>query len=406
LLEGHLASQEHSTARSWALRTVADALIALETVQLLKSRRELESGLLRRALATLRASGWLQIPVLPPCRTETEAVEAVAFGYPSDEPDCRQQMARFVLLLLAPNTGQVAEATRGTDEERGFRLWAESDSIGWMQVNGAARFVGSLRRKQHLRLIIGMQASLAGDWPESLEAWLRLDGEPYDHEVFPLPNIDRAGAEKALEAALAWAHGLVRNGLDGLELRRVDIAAPTSLLLSWRPEETVVGGALLGVRHDVVAHWSERLNPPDWQRWILEEASWRLDNIAGHLPEAPVDWLTEEHTRHPEHLSRLLRAGHFIRAIGLEHHPSPQVMELLFSYIPVVLWPGTEAARFPGLRSHVDGWWETLPEGFLTAYRAAWKEGSQTEELAAVRAVWDDSDWLRFCGECSGRGYS
>ena len=403
-LEGHLASQEDSTARTWVLRTVGDALVALETVKLLKSRRDLTSSLLRQALITLRASGALPSPV-PACRTETEAVEAVAFGYPSDEPDCRQQMARFVLLMLAPGTGQIAEAISGDDEERAFRLWAGSDSIGWLQVNDAERFVRTVRRGQHLRLVVGLHTSLAGDWPESMEAWLRLDGEPYDHASFPLSTIDKAGAEKALGSALAWAHGLARDNLDGLELRRVDIAAPTKLLLSWRPEESVIGGALLGVRHDVIVHWSERLNPPEWRRWILDEASWRLANIDGRLSAAPVDWLTEEHTKHPDHLSGRLHAGHFMRAIGLDHQPDPQVMELLFSYIPIVLWPGTAAALPAPLRSFLDRCWETLPAGFLEAYRARWKEGRHTEDLAALRAVWDDSEWLKFCGECSRNAY-
>jgi hypothetical protein len=81
-------------------------------------------------------------------------------------------------------------------------------------------------------------------------------------------------------------------------------------------------------------------------------------------------------------------------------------MELLFSYIPVVVWPGM-ALGFPAsLRSRLDRCWETLPTGFLAAYRACWKEGRQTDGLAALRAVWDDSDWLKFCGECSRRAYS
>jgi hypothetical protein len=403
-LEEHLASHEDPEVRAWPLRTVRDALIALETVELLKSQTRLDSIVLRRALAALRASAALHLPVLPRCDNDTEAVEAVAFSYtaedPYDERGCLPHMARFVLLLLAPTTGQAIEAVAGADGGKAFRRWAES--IGWVQVNNAERFAAPLRQGQHLRLIIGLHASLSGDWPESLEAWLRLDGELYDHASFPFPTVDRAGAEKALGAAVAWAHNLVRDGLDSLELRHVDIAAPTTLLLNWRPEETDLGNALLGVWHDVVAHWSGRLNPPE--RWIIDEAARRLAKIDGHLLPAPVKWLEEEQTARYDHLRSRLSVGSFQRAIGLEHRPSPEVMDLLFRYIPIVLWPSTPAGFPVPLRSRINDCWETLPAGFLDAYRSYWQEG-QAADLAAVRAVWDDREWLEFCDQHSRRAY-
>lgn len=409
-LEGDLVGWKDSEALEWARRTVGDALIALDTARLLRSRRNLDSGLLRRALVALRVSG-PRLPPIPPCRTEVEAVEAVAFDYPASEDDCRNEMLRFILLVLGPEAGQADEAYKGDDEERQFRSWADPLSIGPVQINEAREFARNRQPNQHLSLVVSLHTSIAGSWPESLEAWLLIDGKLHMHDSFWFATVDREGAERALKAALAWAHEGAR-GL-GHRLRRVDVAAPAELLLGWRPEEAVVGGASLGVHHEVVAHWSQRLSPlgEDW--WILEEALERLATIDACRSGAPVDWLAEEQAGEAGLRARLQK-GHFKRAIALGHHAVPEVMKLLFAYFPIVLWPAAESGFPEAQRSCLDRLWQYLPERLMDAYRQQWQEEAETdnlewtdekeaENLSALRAVWDNRDWLEFCGKVTGQ---
>lgn len=398
-VEGELAGGPDSDVREWGRLTVKNALLALETASFLRSRHDLNSEMLRRAVGILRSSGSLLLPGgadRSPCRTEIEATESVAFDYPSDEPDCRPQMARLILLLLAPRTGTIEEAMDGSDQKR-FQAWAES--IGWLEINNASELVRGMQRDQSLRLVVSLHASIAGDWPESLEVWLRVDGRVHARESLALPSMDEGGAREALGAALSWARDSVFDINPDLQLRHLDIALPTPMLMRWRPEEIVVEGSRLGVHHDIVAHWSERLNPSNRNGWILQEALRRLARIERGTTGHAFDWLAEEQTSRLEHLSDRLGNGDLMCAVGLDHHPGQHALELLFSYVPIVIWPES-ADEFPAsLRSRVDRSWDALAVTLPEAYRARWRDQKSAEDLAHLRIVWDDHDWLRFCRE-------
>jgi hypothetical protein len=396
------ASGQQLAARAWARRTVNDALLALQTSELLRHRHDLDSERLRTALAALPGP-WLSPP--PRCRSVAEAVESVAFGYyPATDDDCGQQMAQFVLLLLAPTTGQPAEACQcpddldAHDERERFESWAAY--IDWTRVNNAAqtaaRLVLARDRGKHMRFVVSLHGSPTGQWPEELEAWLRLDGDVAWHGFFHCLKADQKGTQDALSEAVAWADREARRR--GMSfLRNVDIAAPATLLLDWRPEEqVVVGGSKLGLHHDVVTHSSDRLNRAEVQRWVLfDQPARRWAQIGSATSGAPVDWLAKEDTTLPA-LRKSLQDGRLMRAVGLDHRPRARAMKLLFTYIPVVLWPGTRAG-FPAARhACLDDAWGYLPEGFSRAYRDRLQETADTD-LADLRAIWDDSDWLDFC---------
>src|SRR6185437_189041 len=132
-------------------------------------------------------------------------------------------------------------------------------------------------KEQHLRLIISLH-SLAGDWPETVEAWLLRNGELHKHMSFRCETVDQKGGDDAVGMAVAWADAIAED-LD-VRVRRVDIAAPAAVLLKWRPEEVLVDNEYLGVHHEVVAHWSKRLHPALVEQWIVKAAKYRMPEIA------------------------------------------------------------------------------------------------------------------------------
>jgi len=389
-VQDELAGSSGSDQRGQARRAVTNARIALTTVRFLHARigrQHLSTSRLRQALATLWAEeGWLS-PV-PARLTDVEAVDHVAFGHPEPHRDCREWISKFVWLMLSE--ANVAEA----DDE----LWRWARAINaWQQMTDAIESVRKIREREHLRLVIRLP-SLAGDWPESLEAWLYWDEQQRGHESFPCETVNRLGTEKALNEVLGWAHEAAE---DLGALRRVDIAIPSALLLSWQPEQAEVGSEheYLGVTHDVFTHWSQRLSPPRTQWWIRKAAEERLEKISScNSDKAPLDWIAELDGREHSTLREDLKRGQYMRAVGLAQHPGTDtgLMDLLLQYIPILLWPQTENG-FPAERQgRIDLHWGLLPKGFLTAYRKRWRR-EEAGDLADLRAVWDDLDWLEFC---------
>jgi hypothetical protein len=79
------------------------------------------------------------------------------------------------------------------------------------------------------------------------------------------------------------------------------------------------------------------------------------------------------------------------------------MLDVVLQFTPILLWPQAQSLG-PEHQATIDAHWERLPTGFLVAYRARWRgDGSDgnadSERIAAVRAVWDDEDWLNFCRE-------
>lgn len=388
---GHELTQiAYSPASTRAARVVQSLVIAQKTITFLRSfmAAKLTTPALRRALAALGSSG--ESPMTAPLDvtqiTEVDAVEHVATTFPSAERSCKIQMTRFVLALAD-------EAGLDLDSPE-LRDWATSiDAIVGFNDVLAAR--SQRRTERRLRLIVSLGYALAGDWPETLGAWLLLDDMFYDHKDFGCTPPDQPGAEEALTRAVDWAEGCATSL--GVTLRRIEVAAPVKILLRWRPEE-VVYGRRLGVDYDVLAHWSQRLDPQTEMRRINRNAGRRLAEIAACTDGSHLHWLAGQQLSQMARLCEELQAGRYLGAIGLIDDPgaNEDLLELLLQFAPILLWP--QAARLaPELRQLVASCWNLLPGELLTAYRARWR-ADDGDLMADLRAVWDDQDWLDFCG--------
>jgi NTP-dependent ternary conflict system VMAP-like protein/TIR domain-containing protein len=387
-LRRELTRMAGSPAHTRVTRVVECLVIAQKTITFLRSFMavRLTSHALRRGLAPLRISGGSSAtsPGDMSQITEVDAVEHVALTFPRAEGSCTAQMARFVL-ELADDAGVDLDSPE-------LRGWAAS--IGAIVAfNGVLAIRRQRRAHRRLRLIVSLHYALAGDWPETLGAWLLYDDMFYDHEDFDCTP-DQSGAEEALTSAVDWAEGHAANL--GIILRRIEVAAPVRVLLRWRPEE-VEYGPRLGVNYDVLAHWSRRLDPQPAMRRINRNVTRRLADIAACTDESRLYWLAGRQITETARLCEELRAGRYPAAIGLIDNPgaNEELLELLLQFTPILLWPqgislGSE------LRQLVASCWDLLPGELLIAYRARWR-AEDGDLMADLRAVWDDQDWFEFC---------
>ncbi|WP_326586185.1 hypothetical protein [Streptomyces sp. NBC_01294] len=382
-----LLSHPPAAARERALRGVDGLLVAVRTVQFVRGwiGSELTTARIRHALHTMLAAEG-RLPADHPHLTDIAVIDELTFNHPANDPDGRRAVARFVALL-----GQAC----GKDlKDPELRSWAERIEAP-VEVNDAIEHAARRTEGQRLGLVVSLHSSLIGDWPEVLDGWLLLDGAMIHHEQFSSETADRKGAENAVEDAVLWAEEHAR--LLDLPLKRLDLAVPSGLLLAWRPEEAGVA-MLLGVRYEVRLHWSNRLTPDAVLRSVEPVVAERWQSISQHQAGTPVDWLAYEDLADPHLLRGHLRSGRYTRGIGLTQHPGAdaRLMEMLLAYTPVLLWPHAPDG-FPRERHGcLDRSWWAMPGALAHAYRDRWR-GVSGADLADLRAVWDDEDWLRFC---------
>ncbi|MEW2139812.1 hypothetical protein AB0892_25050 [Streptomyces sp. NPDC005409] len=375
------------SARQRALQAVDGLLVAVRTVEFVRGwlGGELTTARIRHALHTLLAAEG-RLPACDPHLTDVAVVDELTFNHPATDRDGRRAVARFVALL-----GQACGKHLDDPE---LRSWAQRIEAP-VEVNDAIEHAARRTQCQRLGLVVSLHSSLTGDWPEVLDGWLLLDGAMVHHEQFPSETADRRGAENAVEDAVLWAEDHARTL--NLPLKRLDLAVPSGLLLAWRPEEAGVA-MLLGIRYEVRLHWSNRLTPDAVLRSIEPVVAERWQSIAQHQAGTPVDWLAYEDLADPHLLRGHLRNGRYTRGIGLTQHPGAdaRLMEMLLAYTPVLLWPHA-ADGFPRERHGcLDRSWWAMPGALARAYRDRWR-GVAGADLADLRAVWDDEDWLRFC---------
>jgi hypothetical protein len=391
-LHDELSQQPPSTAIRRAVRVADSLIVAHQTVSFLRGHMaaELTTEALRRALATVGVAGGPGRAAAANAAlcAETDAVERAALAYPrkqSKEGSCRPQTARFMLALA---DGAGIDPTRPE-----FQQWAAS--IGALvPFNDALRARTGHQAARRLRLIVSYYA-LAGEWPDEVGAWLLYDGKDSGHVNLTCAP-DQPGAEKALVEAVDWAEEHAWE-LDA-SLERIEVAVPARMLLEWRPEEVKYGGSRLGVNYLVLSRWSQRLEPTQEMRRINRNVGKRMAQISGHAKGAPLHWLSAQQVGELVRLRAELGDGKHAPATGLLDRPGQDgsLVDLLLRYVPIVLWPQVtrlSQAHCAGVRTR----WHLLPDGFLTAYRARWAE-TGSDVIADIRAVWDDDDWLRFCG--------
>jgi hypothetical protein len=373
------------THRRIRVERALDSLIVAErTVALLRSfmPKQLSTPALRRALKVI-GTHWRG-----PLTDERDAVEFVALNHPRSEGSCRPAMARFVV-ALAHDAAYDLDAVE-------IRAWA-SEVGALLPYNDVVLATRETSRQRRLRLVVRLD-SPAGDWPETLSAWLLLDGDVHLRAVFTECSPSQTGAEAKLVEAVEWAEA---EAVDlGLELRHIDIALPSTIMLRWAPEE-VLNGTRLGEQYEVRPRWSIRLDPPAGMRWINKHARARLSAIAARDTDCATTWLLEDRTRQMDRLMDDLRNGRLTTPIGLMKRPreDPELMDLLLAFTPILMWPAGPDGRAEHC-AQVEARWDGLPTAFLAAYRARWK-GDRSDPLADLRSIWDDDEWLRFC---IGRG--
>ena len=372
-------------ATVWASRVLDSLLVAMRTTDLLHSLipEVLDTPRLRRAMADAGVS----MPSATARDDIADLVERVALWYPAADENCRSQITRFVMALVASS---------GTPfDHPEITAWAKANDAT-VHVNNATEWARRLIERKRLRLIVSLHASNTGDWPEMLETWLLLDGALVDQgrrRIHCTP--DKAGVEKAIADAVDMAEE--RAEMLGLQLERIDVAVPSRLLLEWEPEK-VERGEWLGTDFTVVMRWAERLNPPKAVRRLNRSAQRRLENIDAHLGGAPVDWLDHGETVDLRSLRDKLVRGKYRGAIALDHHPpqGERLFSLLLAHIPIVLWPQPSCEYPPSDHDCLDVCWNRMPDELMVAYRREWRDEG-AGPIAKLRAVWDDSEWLDFC---------
>lgn len=376
---------------------VADGLLTvLETVELIDLwvGRQLTTRALRRAARVLRTPSGRpgQLPPSTGRALLRDLLEHAVLLAPSLEESPTVPLCRL-LIAIGEETGADPDAKPVAD-------WAAALEIA-IDLNDAREQAREARRAKRLRLVVSLHSALT-QWPETVDVWLLDDvASPPLHEEFRC-RPDQGGAERAVADAVRWATPLARER--GVRLRSVDVVLPTHLLATWQPERVKAGRYLLGARHDVVVRWSDRLQVPGHLAGINDEARQKLTDMQSGLPAAPVDWLGKDTTQQPTLLQEQLSCNAYSRAIGLDHRPATlvELLELLLSYSPIVLWPVSES--FPEQhRDRLGAHWENLPAGLLAAYRRRWGAqlglGAETDPdpLADLRTVWHDLPFLDFC---------
>lgn len=397
------------------LHGLIDSLrIATLTARLLRSAmfsRAVTTDRLRAAAAGLHSvpgGTLIRIPQTAFCDLDA-LVEHLAVNHPIQDGDCRTAICCFVVAL--------ARITGADPHADPIKEWV-SEISAEVHYNNAERDTRSPSAERRPRLVVSLHASIAGDWPAMLEAWL-LDGDRVaDHEVFGRPD-DKPGQAKtelALAAAVEWAEECLAGG-PGLE--QIEIAAPSALLLRWRAEKTEVHGSRLGADYEVVLRWSQRLNPPAHLRWIRDKPLKRWEQIDRYRRGAPVHWLGPRDTGDRSGLRDHLVKGGYPLAIALDHvpgdrdgeHDGADLLDLLLAYSPILLWPDRDEMFTTEQQHVVEEQWHALPTGITYARRKAWQSPSDrpsdrpsdkpiersAEPPALVQAVWDDRPWLALC---------
>ncbi|MFJ1847430.1 hypothetical protein [Streptomyces sp. NPDC088146] len=344
---------------------------------------------LRKALPALPADVYALLPDTTGTALLTDLLELLVLRAPRLGDSRTALLTGFVVAL-----GADACLNLSAPEAE---AWAD-DCGARIEFNDAQEKLARGRATRRLRLVVSLHATVADDWPESLDLWLLDGGTVCERaELHCAPT--QAAVEAKVGEAVAWGrkHARVRRA----PLRHVDVAIPTSLLLRWKPEETDFG-VRLGVNHDVVVRWSMRLNPPAHLWWINDHARAGLEQMITCAAKAPVDWLSEHDAGQPQDLGERLKTGRYTRAVAFAHRPThlKQLMELLLAYVPVVLWPDTNNPFSPSEQALLDMFWDRLPTELSEAYRRRWQgDGSTTPSarLADLRSVWHDLEWLDFC---------
>jgi vWA-MoxR associated protein middle region (VMAP-M) 2 len=379
-----LRSVPESAEVDRALELVGDLTTAFKTERFIQHwlGDQLTTGLLRRGLQSIDR---VDLPEIVEVR---DATEYIALEYPPRDRDCRRLMARFVVAV-----GREAGKDPRCDE---LRDWAKQVHAV-LQLNDAIAEYDRLPPMpgSRLRLIVSLHGSITDGWPAQVQAWLQHGDQRLAEGVFGCPGLSESATSSAVIQAVRWGGREARSS--DRRLQRIEIAAPEEILHSWCPEELKFG-RLLGLQFDVALRWSKRISPPSGLEWSNDAARKQLEQIAAYTGSAPVAWLASEAADDLAALEHQLVHGRYDEsAIGLDHAPpSGELLGLLLSHSPIVLWPRLDSGLPEEARERVHRHWHRLPGALNDACRARLRN-RPSEVPANLRAVWDDFEWLDFC---------
>ncbi|QKZ17041.1 hypothetical protein [Streptomyces chartreusis] len=294
----------------------------------------------------------------------------------------------------------------------GYRDHLPADVLAWAQDLELTAMVNSrlheLNHQPHGDQAPGLVLVLADEGGESVvrvDAWLLFGRAVLDSRRFPC-GIGDSGLKDAMAKAVAWA--MPWANIAGRRLRRIDVAAPTLVLLDHPPEEHVVRKQKLAVNYTVTTRWSGLLTPPpgasvDDMLQVGEQLLASLDDSDCCGPQ----WLQTEQIQTvdqlQEHLSNHAFGQHVWALTSLPESDWDFVAQELLEHTPALVWPRQKRIDDePGIQESVGKHWQALPQQIAHAYQSYLSGSGESQDadigpLAAVRAAWHDRDWHAFC---------
>ncbi|MFD7942293.1 hypothetical protein [Streptomyces sp. NPDC059744] len=236
-----------------------------------------------------------------------------------------------------------------------------------------------------------------------VDAWLLYGTAVLSHASFPCAQGNQ-GLGKALDEVVVWMSPWAN--LAGRRLQRIDVAAPTLVLLDSPAEERVVRRRKLGLNYMVTNRWSGMLRPPSdvTVHEMLQVGRQLLDSM-GDSTSGP-EWLGQHATESVERLQAFLDNRGFGQQVWALSRLPEKGWELmaqeLLEHTPALVWP---RQRVPGdtetIKESVQKNWQALPEQMALDYRKYLHDLAEDcglqPPLAAMRAAWHDEEWQEFC---------
>jgi len=248
---------------------------------------------------------------------------------------------------------------------------------------------------------------LADDGGENVvrvDAWLLFGRAVLSSSRFPCGPRD-SELQRAMGEAVAWAKPWAN--IAEQPLQRIDVAAPTLMLLDTAPEEHVVRKQKLALNYTVTTRWSGLLSPP--VGFTVEDMLQVGAQLLASLDDSDCcgpKWLEGEHLqtvdRLQQHLSNHGFGQHVWALSSLPESDWDYVAQELLEHTPALVWPRQkDVSNELVIQESVGKHWQALPQQISRAYRKHLSGAGTSDDglgpLATVRAAWYDKDWHAFC---------
>ncbi|MFD5453631.1 vWA-MoxR associated conflict system protein [Streptomyces olivaceus] len=347
----------------------------------------------RLQLAAMLAGLPLSFLHQEPPRSVREVVEyAVHHG---SSAQGKQRTLAHLVAAMTHVTGQ-------GDLPRGVLAWAQELELIAM-ANSRLRDLSHQPHEEAAPRLVVVLDDDGGEHVVRMEAWLLYGRAILGRQRFPCAG----GGEylrKALADVITWVSPWAN--LAGKRLKRIDVAAPTLVLLDSPAEDQVVRRQKLGANYTVTTRWSGLLTPPPdiTVHEMLQVGQQLLDSM-NETCSGPA-WLRPHEVKTVEQLQTLLVNRGFGQQVwGVACLPEIEwelVAQELLEHTPALIWPRQKIHSDERMiKESVLKHWQGLPQQIADAYRQHLSGNTASDDgrapLAAVRAAWHDEDWQAFC---------